>query len=284
MALGLSWSGCNAGLRPLLPLLLLCGLLAAGHCSAAGPSCFRPSAPDALVTNGPDVFAETGRIGNGAYYQIRVVMPRTVQVAAIQLRLTGTNPGRLLGRAALYNASSMLLQQSAILNVSAAGLDWLEFPLLEALTVTAGDYSVGFWFDHPSSDGGLTLLCTDTSWGSYMMWRHAPAGLQYSQVNSSLPELLTANGFWYRDSTTLCPLVRLWGSQCARDVQPPAIDLQEVTSSILSRILLKHNKTAGIGAAIVQAPEPGSQRPGMQPSDSLCPHVLLAVAVAGMRR
>ena len=138
--------------QPLLSLLLLsCWLLAAAQrACGAGPSCSWPSAPDELVKTGSPAGSAWGTVGTNTFYQVRLQVPRTVQVTAIQLRMwSSAGQGRIIGRAGLYDSSSTLLQQSLAVNVSEAGLVWLDFPLQEALTLPAGDYS--------ARPGGTTL-------------------------------------------------------------------------------------------------------------------------------
>ena len=116
------------------------------------------------------------------------------------------------------------------------------------------------------------------------MWQFARPNRMYRDVNGSMPELLAAEGFWLGGTSTIVPVLRLWGSQCANTVQAPPLDLQRITSNVLNAVLLKWNGTVAMGAAIVQAPEPASQHSALQQAEALCPHVLVSVAVAGVRR
>jgi hypothetical protein len=243
-----------------------------------------------LQRNGELPLVQTWTMDKGEFTQMPFRLHSTVQLVGFVLEMKGaSNTGRIIGRAALYDAESALVAQSSLVNVSAGGRDLL-FPLQpQPLTVVAGDYKVSFWFSPAMSMPNLHVVLT-RSGGRYL--KAGDAGLSFTASNGDFPPLLATYYVFFVSNSPAAPLVRLYGSTCDGG-QPPALPaplpaplrLNDSVQGLLHRLRAKWSDVIAIGAAIIQTPDRHRTASSVSsPANARCPFLPLAIAASGIRR
>ncbi|CAF3873209.1 unnamed protein product, partial [Rotaria sordida] len=195
------------------------------------------------------------------------------------------NNGSLTVRAALYNAASMIIAQTATITVSAVEFSdaqpkpWT-LPFDQPVNLTAGiGYSVAYWYANSSNNnaGYVALFGTMPANATWI----APAA-DFSTVNGLFPSFLATFNIF--GTGTRAPFIQLIGLQCTNTVPATPIHLNETILSILQAIQRKYVGVSAIGASIIQLPSLESYT-GAQPSPRvICPFIPVSTVVSGVRR
>ncbi|CAF1269218.1 unnamed protein product [Rotaria sordida] len=195
------------------------------------------------------------------------------------------NNGSLTVRAALYNAASMIIAQTATITVSAVEFSdaqpkpWT-LPFDQPVNLTAGiGYSVAYWYANSSNNnaGYVALFGTMPANATWI----APAA-DFSTVNGLFPSFLATFNIF--GTGTRAPFIQLIGLQCTNTVPATPIHLNETILSILQAIQRKYVGVPAIGASIIQLPSLESYT-GTQPFPRvICPFIPVSTVVSGVRR
>ncbi|CAF1478061.1 unnamed protein product [Adineta steineri] len=243
--------------------------------------------PEVLLSNGPVLssnFSYPVTIATDVFFQTPFQLSSTVQVTALVMFARPNNIS-LTVRAALYNAASVLIAQTATITVSAVELSNVQInpwtlPFDEPVNLTAGvSYSVAYWYAGSSNDGAgyVALFATSPANATWLI----PAE-NFTTTNGSFPSLLAAP--YTFGAGTAAPFIQLIGSPCTNTVSASNIHLNETILSILQRIQNKYSGIPAIGASIIQMPSLQSYTGAQSPAHVICPFIPVSTVVTGVRR
>ncbi|CAF4990093.1 unnamed protein product [Rotaria sp. Silwood1] len=195
------------------------------------------------------------------------------------------NNGSLTVRAALYNAASMIIAQTATITVSAVEFsDAQPKPLTlsfdQPVNLTAGiSYSVAYWYANSSNNnaGYVALFGTMPANATWIT-----PGVDFSTVNGLFPSFLATFNIF--GTGTRAPFIQLVGLLCTNTVPATSIHLNETISSILQAIQRKYVGVPAIGASIIQMPSLESYTGVQSLPHVICPFIPVSTVVSGVRR
>ncbi|CAF2514117.1 unnamed protein product [Rotaria sp. Silwood2] len=195
------------------------------------------------------------------------------------------NNGLLTVRAALYNAASMIIAETATITVSAVEFSDVQpkpwtLPFDQPVNLTAGiSYSAAYWYAG-SSNGGVGNAKVFVTSPANATWITPAAN--FSTVNGSFPRLLAAP--YTYDIGTIAPFIQLIGLPCTNTVRATPIHLNETIFSILQEIQRKYVHVPAIGASIIQMPSLESYTGAQSSPHVICPFIPVSTVVSGVRR
>ncbi|CAF3964333.1 unnamed protein product [Adineta steineri] len=272
--------------NPIVIIFCWCWLGPSSSVLAANFFCSTSGAPQVLLSNGPLIssnFSYVQTLATDLFFQTPFQLASAVQVTAIVM-FPRQNNVSLTVRAALYDAASMLIAQTATMTASAFEFSneqpkpW-SLPFDRPVNLVVGvSYHVAYWYAG-SNNGDVNSVALFATNSSNVTWI-AP-GAKFATVNGSFPILLAAPNIF---SSAVAPFIQLMGSPCTNTVPITAIHLNETILSILQAIQSKYKDVPAIGASIIQTPSMQSYKGAQSPAHVICPFIPVSTIVSGIRR
>ncbi|CAF0845641.1 unnamed protein product [Adineta steineri] len=272
--------------NPIVIIFCWCLLGLTSSVLTANFFCSTLGVPQVLLSNGPLIssnFSYVQTLATDLFFQTPFQLASAVQVTAIVM-FPRQNNVSLTVRAALYDAASMLIEQTATMTAFAFEFSdeqpkpW-SLPFDRPVNLTAGvSYHVAYWYTSSNNEdvNNVALFATNSSNVTWI----AP-GAKFPTVNGSFPILLAAPNIF---SSAVAPFIQLMGSPCTNTVPITAIHLNETILSILQAIQSKYRDIPAIGASIIQTPSMQSYKGAQTPAHVICPFIPVSTIVSGIRR